>query len=138
MQKVLFLLIISVSISIIACEKDDESFLEEDEAQSYRLRVKNDTPLSFDNVFIKQVQSQHHYDPLQPNETSEYKVFTYVDSLGYPYIQVTIEGQDIEFNIQPIDDVSTTQTDHIKVRPLTCVIWANEYANNALDIYFVE
>lgn len=138
MKRVLFLLI--VSISILACEKEDEASTENEEVQSHRLRVKNDTLLSFNNVFIKQGQSQHHYGALQPGEISAYKVFTYVDFLGYPYVKVTTAGQDIEFTIQPVDasPTQTSQTNHTEVRPLTCVIKVNEHANHALDVYFVE
>ena len=119
-----------VSITILACEKEDEF-------QSHRLRVRNDTPFSLDNVYIKQGDSQHDYGPLQPDEISTYESFIIGDFFSYPYIRISTGGKDFEFDIQPTE-APPTQVNQAEKNPLTGVITVNEHANNALSIYFIE
>jgi len=119
-----------------ACEKEDEIHIGN---QPYQLRVKNDTPFSFDNVSIEIWESEHDYGPLQPGEISEYNSFTNAGYSDYPYIIVTVDGTDFQLGVQPIEkNQNPVLSDEVEIPPLTCVITINEYANNALDLHFEE
>jgi uncharacterized protein YxeA len=125
MKKIVFLIV--VSIAFIACKKE--------EASLSMLRIKNETPYQFDNVYVKIGESENNYGPLNPNETSGYKGY---ERTSYPYIKVSMEGEEVEFQIQPTEAPPVGEHDSNEVTPpSTCVIQVNE-ATNKLGLYFIR
>jgi hypothetical protein len=125
-------LLILVTTALIACK---EEVNEVEEAGLSKLRIRNETPYLFDNVYVKIGESENNYGPVKPSETSFYKHF---DRASYPFIKVSIQGQEQEFQIQPFEAPPVEMNDRSGIaHPLTCVIHVNEQTNE-LDLYFIE
>jgi hypothetical protein len=76
-----------------ACEKND--------AGPLLLRIRNNSPYHFDQVYVSTGSGSHQYGSLASTGTSEYKKFRYIYEYGY--IKLTINGQEVVE--QPIDYV---------------------------------
>ncbi|GEM_PF-2882288 len=136
MKKIVLLIIISLVIQ--SCEKEIDQ-TDNDDIHFYFLRIKNDTPFIFENVYAEHGASQHNFGSLQPDEISEYKNFELNKSGDYPLFKISTRDQDFELGIQPIDPPpNEVVTTHEKLPPLTCVITVNQFNNNNLGLYFIE
>jgi hypothetical protein len=125
-------LLIVLTTALIAC-KEEVNNVEKVDLQS--LRIRNETPYHLDNVYVKIGEDEHNYGPVMPDETSGYKDF---DRASYPLIKVSMQGQETEFQIQPIETPPVGMRDLNTVSPpLTCVIHVNEQTNR-LGLYFIE
>jgi hypothetical protein len=125
-------LLILATTALIACKEEVNTM---EEAGLSQLRIRNDTPYLVDNVYVKIGESEQNYGPVEPNEISVYKNF---DRSPYPFIKVSIQGQETEFQILPIEGPPVVDNDRNLVStPLTCVIHVNEQTSG-LDLYFIE
>src|SRR5688500_6976128 len=108
-------LLIVVTTALIACKEEVNKV---EEAGLHKLRIRNETPYLFDNVYVKIGEGENNYGPVKPNETSVYKNF---DRASYPFIKVSMQGQEAEFQIQPIEAPPVEVNDRNTVSPpLTC------------------
>lgn len=127
-MKHLILLFILIS-TVFACSQKEsvEPYQEE-------LRIKNNTPYELKSVTIKIGDSQNTFDAVQPNQTSDYKLFK---DKGYPSFSIEANNKTYEFKIMPIDLPPTEQQPaKVKPKPLTCVI--SSTTPDSFDVHFVE
>ena len=136
-MKAVLVVFLSVAILfVLSCEEEKvDQIIKVEEDGLNKLRIRNETPYLFDNVYVKIGEDENNYSSVKPNETSAYMSFS---RTSYPFIKVSMQGQETEFQIHPIEtppievDKGNTAT-----TPLTLVININEQTNG-LDLYFIE
>lgn len=109
----------------IACEK---------ESQPGQLRIQNNTPFEIENAILRMGTSENTYTGISPNQVSEYKPFH--DS-GYLEGKFRLDNRDLEFKIQPIDQVPDPS---VKSKPhpkTTCVLTYNA-DRKSFDMHFTR
>ncbi|RDC66376.1 hypothetical protein [Adhaeribacter pallidiroseus] len=121
------LILAFLAITTLACKKE--------EFNKSTYRVKNNTPYTFTNVYIKVGTTENDYGRINSQETSTYKKF---GSKDYPYIKISSEGKDYEFKILPFEaPPSGTKVSKRAAAPLTFVVDVNS-TTNGLDYHFEE